>query len=550
MRRSLLPLLTLVASPRVARAAEASVFVAPMSTSAPLSSALSRAVVAAGGRAVIVERPPPVPRDGELLVRVAYTAINRADTLQRRGKYDPPPGATDVLGLEASGLVIAAGAGCAGRFPVGSRVMALLAGGGNADFVTVREDHVLPIPDGMDLRTAAAVPETWLTAYQLLRLVGRVAASDTVLVHAAGSGVGTAAVQLAVRVFGAAAVVAVAGSDDKLAVAAQLGAAHGINYKTTPDFGARVQVRRLRGNVGGRGGGGGLHGGGPPRPHGARASRTAASSPCRPPRLQEVTGHKGATLILDPVGGSFWKQNAEALAMGEWKVECRAHLESPLVPLQRYKPLPPTSCATLASVQTAAGSCSARWAASEWTARCSPRCAPLRRRTIAAGHASFHATSHRASSPPVLSPRVQILRKRATLTGTTLRNRSDAYKAALVASFAADAMPLLSSGGCTPTTGQWFGYVVATGAGRGAWWTSPMCWRCNFCALVHSITHTGPTRRSGLASLCRRSAAHHRPRVPAERDPRGARVHGEQREHRQGHHRRQRRRVGRVTVTL
>ena len=243
MRRALIPLFSLVASPRVARAAEASLLAA-----APLRlstmAAHMRAVVAVDGHAVLVERPPPVPRDGELLVRVAYTAINRADTLQRKGKYDPPPGATDVLGLEAAGTVVGAGAGCAGRFPVGSRVMALLGGGGNADLVVVREDHVLPVSDGMDLRTAAAIPETWLTAFQLLRLVGHVATGDTVLVHAAGSGVGTAAVQLAARVFGAT-VIAVAGADDKLAVAAQLGAAHGVNYKTTPDFGARVQVRAV-----------------------------------------------------------------------------------------------------------------------------------------------------------------------------------------------------------------------------------------------------------------------------------------------------------------
>jgi NADPH:quinone reductase-like Zn-dependent oxidoreductase len=196
------------------------------------------AVVAEGARCVVATRDVPTPRAGELLLRVAYTAVNRADTLQRKGQYAPPPGASDVLGLEAVGEVVGAGpaegapredAAALPRFPPGTRAMALLGGGGYAGYVAVPASHVLAVPDGMPTRTAAAIPETWLTAYQLLFLVGHAQRGQTVLVHAAGSGVGTAAVQLAARA--GLRVLAVAGSDGKLAVARRLGAAEGINYK-------------------------------------------------------------------------------------------------------------------------------------------------------------------------------------------------------------------------------------------------------------------------------------------------------------------------------
>lgn len=147
--------------------------------------------------------------------------------------YPPPAGETDILGLEFAGEVVVAAAVTPGStarsYAVGDRVMGLLSGGGNAQFVTVPAGHVMPIPDGIDHRSAAAIPETWLTAYQLLFLVGKATASDTVLIHAAGSGVGTAAVQLAHQA--GLTVVAVAGSDDKVAAVTALGATHTINYK-------------------------------------------------------------------------------------------------------------------------------------------------------------------------------------------------------------------------------------------------------------------------------------------------------------------------------
>lgn len=235
------------------------------------AAATMRAVVAEHGRCVVATRAVPALRPREVLLRVAYTAINRADTLQRRGLYPPPPGCTDILGLEAAGTVAALGPGCARGLAAGARVMALLAGGGNAEFVAVHEDHLLPVPAGMPLRTAAAVPETWLTAFQLLFLVGGLQANESVLVHAAGSGVGTAAVQLAAGA--GARPIAVAGTDAKLAVARRLGALAGVNYKATPAFSAAV----------------------------------AAAAP------------GGAQLILDPVGASFCAENAASLAVdGRW----------------------------------------------------------------------------------------------------------------------------------------------------------------------------------------------------------------------------------------
>jgi NADPH:quinone reductase-like Zn-dependent oxidoreductase len=190
---------------------------------------MMRAAVAEGGACQVTSRPLPILKDGESLVRVHFSAINRADTLQRKGQYPPPPGESDVLGLELTGEVVEFAGSEIDGIALGSRVMALVAGGGNAEFCAVNTRHLLPIPATMDYRTAAAIPEVWLTAYQLLHIVGRLEPTDTVLIHAAGSGVGTAAVQLA-RLAGAT-VIAVAGDDDKLKIVSDLGAHHTINYK-------------------------------------------------------------------------------------------------------------------------------------------------------------------------------------------------------------------------------------------------------------------------------------------------------------------------------
>jgi len=179
--------------------------------------------------------PPPVPGEGEVLIDVKATALNRADLLQRRGVYPPPPGASDILGLECAGVVAALGPGVA-RARVGERVMALLAGGGYAERTVVHERLLLPIPERLSFEQAAAVPEAFLTATEALFGVGRLVPGECVLVHAAGSGVGTAALQLA-REAGAR-IVAVA-SGPKLEHLRELARARFVD-RTKDDFVAAV----------------------------------------------------------------------------------------------------------------------------------------------------------------------------------------------------------------------------------------------------------------------------------------------------------------------
>jgi putative PIG3 family NAD(P)H quinone oxidoreductase len=140
--------------------------------------------------------PEPVPGEHEILIDVHATALNRADLLQRRGLYPPPPGASEILGLECSGVVSALGPG-ASRFAVGARVMALLPGGGYAERVTVHQDVAMPIPERLDFESAAAVPEAFLTASEALLAEAELRAGQNVLVTAAASGVGSACVQIA-----------------------------------------------------------------------------------------------------------------------------------------------------------------------------------------------------------------------------------------------------------------------------------------------------------------------------------------------------------------
>ena len=158
------------------------------------------------------------------------TAVNRADLLERKGLYPPPPGTNGVLGLEAAGEVIEIGSAVPSSLKIGDRVMALLSGGGYAEYVKVPANHVMKIPDGMGWEDAGAIPEVWLTAFQLVHVVGRMRAGDVVLVHAGSSGVGTAATQI-ISQFGGKSIVT-AGSDDKLQLCKLLSADHLINYKT------------------------------------------------------------------------------------------------------------------------------------------------------------------------------------------------------------------------------------------------------------------------------------------------------------------------------
>lgn len=174
------------------------------------------------------EIPDVVIRQDEVLVEIHATAVNRADLAQARGKYPPPEGESDVLGLEMAGTVYAAGSRVE-KWEVGERVFALLGGGGYAENTAVHEDMLLRIPEGWSFHHATALPEVWLTAYVNLFLEGQLAANETVLVHAGASGVGTAAIQLAKSV---GAIVAVTtGSSRKQAACQELGADLAVNYK-------------------------------------------------------------------------------------------------------------------------------------------------------------------------------------------------------------------------------------------------------------------------------------------------------------------------------
>jgi len=191
-----------------------------------------RAVVAVrpGGSDVleIQMRPRPAPGEREVLVRVEAAGVNRPDVLQRQGYYPPPPGAGDVLGLEAAGEVVAVGRNSAVHTP-GARVTALVAGGGYADFCVVHETNVLPIPAGLTAIEAAAIPETYFTVWTNVFARGALKAGETLLVHGGTSGIGTTAIALA-KAFGAR-VVATAGSDEKARQCERLGADLGVNYR-------------------------------------------------------------------------------------------------------------------------------------------------------------------------------------------------------------------------------------------------------------------------------------------------------------------------------
>ena len=210
--------------------------------------------------------PDPVAGAGEVLLDIAATAVNRADLAQRVGNYPPPPGASDILGLEAAGTIRAIGPGVTG-WSTGDRVMALLAGGGYAEQVAVPAGQLLPVPAGMDLVTAAAIPEVFTTAWMALSHRACLRAGEHLLVHAAASGVGTAAVQMG-REMGAA-VVAASRDPGRLDVARAMGAEHGL---TTAD-GAFAEA---------------LHGLLP----------------------------RGVDVVLDLVGPGWWDENVSCLAPG------------------------------------------------------------------------------------------------------------------------------------------------------------------------------------------------------------------------------------------
>jgi len=187
------------------------------------------------------DRPTPEPGPYDVLVKVAATALNRADILQRRGHYPPPPGESPILGLEMAGEVVRVGKQVR-RWQPGERVCGLLGGGGYAEYAILHQDMALPIPKGMELSEAAAIPEVFLTAFQTLRWLADLQPGEWLLLHAAASGVGTAAIQLA-RMMGAGRIIGTA-SAPKHALCRQLGADYLIDYRerdfleATEEYGA------------------------------------------------------------------------------------------------------------------------------------------------------------------------------------------------------------------------------------------------------------------------------------------------------------------------
>ncbi len=191
-------------------------------------------ISAPGGPEVLrpCQLPVPLPGEGEVLIRVTAAGVNRPDVVQRMGLYPAPPGASDLPGLEISGTVVASGAGIDPEL-IGQPMCALVAGGGYAEYCLARADVCWPVPEGLSMEEAAAIPETLMTVWHNVFERGYAGEGETILVHGGTSGIGSMAIKLG-RLFGLE-VIVTCGSDDKCAAALELGAAHAINYKTT-DF--------------------------------------------------------------------------------------------------------------------------------------------------------------------------------------------------------------------------------------------------------------------------------------------------------------------------
>ena len=220
-----------------------------------------------GGPEVLVPGTRPVPKagQGEVLVKVAAAGVNRPDVLQRQGGYPPPPGASDIPGLEIAGTVVALGDGAQG-WSLGDQVTALVTGGGYAEYCTAPAAQCLPVPEGLTLAEAAAMPETFFTVYSNVFDRGRLQAGESFLVHGGSSGIGTTAIQMASAL--GATVFTTAGSAAKCQACVDLGATAAVNYREE-DFTAAVK---------------------------------------------EANGGKGVNLILDMVGGDYVQKNIDLLA--------------------------------------------------------------------------------------------------------------------------------------------------------------------------------------------------------------------------------------------
>ena len=297
-----------------------------------------------------VERPVQEPGVNEVLIRVEAAGVNRPDILQRTGHHPPPPGASDIPGLEVAGTVERIGStldGEAMRWAPGDKVCALLAGGGYAEWAVAPARQCLPLPTGLDTTAAAAIPETYFTVWTNLFQRARLATGQSVLVHGGTSGIGTTAIQLA-RAFGAV-VYATAGSDEKCAACQRLGAATAINYNSM-DFAQAVL---------------------------------------------DLTGGQGVNVILDIVGGAYLERNLKALAFEGWLVQIGL---------------------------------------------------------LGGAKASVNLSS--------------IMQRRLTLTGSTLRSRSVAEKAAIARDLEQHVWPLLTSGIVAPVVGRTLPLAEAAEAHR------------------------------------------------------------------------------------
>ena len=281
----------------------------------------------------LAERPVPVPGPGQVVLKVAYAGVNRPDALQRAGLYNPPAGASDLPGLEASGTIVACGAGVLG-LQQGQQVCALLPGGGYAEYAVTQAAHCLPVPNGFDLKQAACLPETFFTVWSNVFQRGGLKAGERFLLHGGSSGIGTTAIQLA-QAFGAR-VFTTAGSDAKCRACLNLGAEWAVNYRET-DF---VPIMQSEG---------------------------------------------GADVILDMVGGDYIARNLDALADDGRLVQI-AFLQGPKTSL------------------------------------------------------NF----------------TQVMTRRLTLTGSTLRPQSDVAKARIAASLLSQVWPLLSAGRIAPVIDSCF----------------------------------------------------------------------------------------------
>ena len=214
----------------------------------------------------IAEAPVPIPGPDDVLIAVHYAGVNGPDIIQRKGKYPPPPGASPVLGLEVSGTIAAVGSGVR-QWQIGDAVCALTPGGGYAEYCVAPAAHCLPLPDGFDLEHAAAIPENFFTVWTNVIERGRLARDETILIHGGSGGIGYSAIQVA-KAWGAI-VIATVGNADKAAFAHSVGADHVINYRTQ-DF-----VEAVRG----------------------------------------VVDKRGVDVILDMVGGDYFKKNLGLLAL-------------------------------------------------------------------------------------------------------------------------------------------------------------------------------------------------------------------------------------------